>query len=336
LTTTFVSRHAGAIDWAHEEGHLSDDARVVTDFDPETTAAGDIVIGTLPAQLAARICERGGRYRHITLDLTPGLRGKELSAEEMRACDARLEEFFIQRSTVALAKARKITHLCLVSDQSLQNLLPTRIQAYMPNRCILLVSAEMRHKGAHKRLHHALEQAGCKRIETVEDAPDHNIGEIVTWGNRVIARLRAENPDHRYILNLTGGNKLMTVGLLQALRRWCEAIYCDTANDRLEILHPPGKGVVPLAPDLINVKLYLAAQGFAIRNEVPDGIQLDRRRDLTVWLAHNAGRLQDFIRQLNGAAAYYEPGNKTSNPNLPAPKGVGAIRCHPPWRSRTS
>ena len=62
MTTTFVSRHQGAIDWANQEGLLPEDSRIVTDYDPESAQAGEIVIGTLPAQLAARICERGARY----------------------------------------------------------------------------------------------------------------------------------------------------------------------------------------------------------------------------------------------------------------------------------
>jgi putative CRISPR-associated protein (TIGR02620 family) len=319
LTTTFVSRHSGAIEWIREERYLPEDASIVTDYDPETTAPGDLVIGTLPAQLAARVCERGGRYQHLTLDLTPELRGKELSAADMRACNARLEEFFIQRSTVQASKTRKITHLCLVSDQSLQNLLPTRSAEIKPDRCVLLVSAEMKRKSADKRLHHALTTAGCPRVETADDAPDHDLQTIIAWATRLIARLRAETPDHRFILNLTGGNKLMSLGLLQALRPWCEAVYCDTANDRLEFLHPPGRDAIRLAPDLLNVKLYLAAQGFSVRDEKIDGVLLDRRRETTVWLAHNASNMQEFIRQLNGAARYHDPKNRDArSPNLPA------------------
>ena len=78
MSTTFVTRHQGAVTWAREEGLLGEDTRIVADYDPETAQPGEIVIGTLPAQLAARICERGGRYRHLTLELRPELRGKEL------------------------------------------------------------------------------------------------------------------------------------------------------------------------------------------------------------------------------------------------------------------
>lgn len=322
MTTTFVTRHQGAIDWAREEGLLEEDSRIAADYDPETAQPGEIVIGTLPAQLAARICERGGRYQHLTLDLGPELRGKELSAAEMRTCNARVEEFFIQRASAMPARSRKLTHLCIVSDQSLQNLLPTRVEDMAPDRCVLLVSTEMKRKGAEKRLRHALAQSGLKQIDLIDDAPDHDVATIIAWGNRLIARLRAEHPDHRFILNLTGGNKLMSIGLLQALRPWCEAIYCDTANDSLETIHPPGKGAVALAPDLLNVKLYLAAQGFSVRDEPRDGMALDKRRGITQWLAGNARPLEDFIRKLNGAAAYYEPNNKASqSPNLAPPRG---------------
>jgi CRISPR-associated protein Csx16 len=44
------------------------------------------------------VCRRGARYRHLALDLTPGLRGIELSAEQMQQCRARLEEFIVTKA----------------------------------------------------------------------------------------------------------------------------------------------------------------------------------------------------------------------------------------------
>jgi putative CRISPR-associated protein (TIGR02620 family) len=312
MTTTLVSRHYGAIDWAREEGLLPEGAIIVSDFDPETAAPGDLVIGTLPAQLAARICERGARYQHLTLDLTPELRGKELSASEMRNCNARLEEFHIQRSSVSTGKTRSIIQLCLVSDQTLQNLIPARLEAYQPDHLYLLQSATMQKKGADQRLKHALELAGCKKIETINDCPDHDLPQIIAWGSALIRRLCSKHPQGRFIFNLTGGNKLMSIGLLQALRPWCEAIYCDTEHDRLEIIHPLGRPAIALPPDLVNVKGYLAAQGFVTRPAEHDGPTLDKRRATTLWLAENAADLGEFIRKLNGAAAYWDPKNKES------------------------
>ena len=145
---------------------------------------------------------------------------------------------------------------------------------------------------------------------------------IITWANQLIERLHNGQPDHRFILNLTGGNKLMSIGLLQALRPWYEAVYCDTANDNLEFLHPPSKSAVPLAPDLLNVKLYLAAQGFSVRDAQRDGLALDKRSAITVWLANNVRLLENFVRNLNAAAGYYDPKDKSrQNPLLPPARG---------------
>lgn len=312
----FVARHQGAIDWAGEEGLLPGDAHISSDFDPQGIAPGDLVIGTLPAQLAASICERGGRYQHLSLDLTPELRGKELSAADMRVCNARLEELFIQRSIVLPGKTRSTLHLCIVSDQTLQNLIPTRLEQYQPERIVLLQSAAMKRKGAGERLKQALEIAGSKKIDLLDDCPDHDQPQIIAWGSALIRRLRNEHPQGRFILNLTGGNKLMSSGLLQALRPWCEAIYCDTEHDCLEILHPPGKTAIALPSDLVNVKVYLAAQGFVARDPDYDGAMLDKRRAVTCWLAENASALKDFIGNLNAAAAYWEPNNRDTSPNL--------------------
>ncbi|WP_295542560.1 CRISPR-associated protein Csx16 [uncultured Thiohalocapsa sp.] len=95
MTTYFVSRHPGAHDWAAEEGLVVD--AVVAHLDPETVTSGDRVIGSLPVNLAADVCARGARYLHLSLTLPAALRGRELDADQMRACGARIEEYRIER-----------------------------------------------------------------------------------------------------------------------------------------------------------------------------------------------------------------------------------------------
>ena len=95
MTTFFVSRHPGAADWAREQGLAVD--RAVAHLDPAQVQAGDVVVGTLPVNLAAEVCARGGRYLHLSLDLPAEWRGRELGAADMRACGARLEEYRVQR-----------------------------------------------------------------------------------------------------------------------------------------------------------------------------------------------------------------------------------------------
>lgn len=89
----FISRHAGAHEWAQRKGF---DAKVVSHFDTKVVEKGDLVIGTLPVHLAADVCQRGGRYFHLVLELGPEDRGKELSADRMEELGATVQEFVIK------------------------------------------------------------------------------------------------------------------------------------------------------------------------------------------------------------------------------------------------
>ena len=91
MTIYFISRHPGACEWAAGEGIAVD--RVLAHFDPDGVQPGDVVLGTLPIHLVARVCARGGRYLHLSLEIPPEWRGRELSAADLRACGARLEAY---------------------------------------------------------------------------------------------------------------------------------------------------------------------------------------------------------------------------------------------------
>ncbi|MBF0154079.1 MAG: CRISPR-associated protein Csx16 [Magnetococcales bacterium] len=93
MTIYFVTRHPGAMDWANGQG-FSVDVQLAH-LEPESVQTGDCVIGSLPVNLAARICQRGGRYVHLSLELPFVLRGCELTAAEMTAFGAKLEGFSI-------------------------------------------------------------------------------------------------------------------------------------------------------------------------------------------------------------------------------------------------
>ncbi len=95
MTTYLVSRHRGAWAWAAEEGIPID--RVVEHLDPSAIQPGDCVVGTLPINLAAAVCERGGRYFHLALNLTRESRGRELTPERMRTYGASIEEYRVVR-----------------------------------------------------------------------------------------------------------------------------------------------------------------------------------------------------------------------------------------------
>ena len=93
MTTWFISRHAGALEWAGRRGIQA--ARQQAHLDLSHVNAGDIVIGTLPVHLAAAVCSKQARYFHLSLDLSEAERGKELSASDMEACGAHIAEYIV-------------------------------------------------------------------------------------------------------------------------------------------------------------------------------------------------------------------------------------------------
>ena len=100
MTTWFVSRHPGANVWAQEQGLHID--QYVSHLDATQIQPGDTVIGTLPVHLAAAVCSQGARFLNVSLDLPVQWRGRELSANELRQCKARLECFDVRTNAVPL------------------------------------------------------------------------------------------------------------------------------------------------------------------------------------------------------------------------------------------
>lgn len=96
MTTWFVSRHPGAKEWATRQSIDID--RAVTHLNLDEVRPGDRVIGTLPVNLAEKICALGASYLHLSLELPAELRGKELSASEMEQYNAHLTQYYITQT----------------------------------------------------------------------------------------------------------------------------------------------------------------------------------------------------------------------------------------------
>lgn len=96
MTTYFITRHLGALDWAkinevHFDIHLSHLA------DLSGLNSGDVVIGILPMHMVAELNLMGIRYVHLSLNVPVYLRGQELTAFDLLQCNAKLEIYEVVR-----------------------------------------------------------------------------------------------------------------------------------------------------------------------------------------------------------------------------------------------
>ncbi len=92
MTTYFITRHTGALDWARRKGI---EAERHAHLDIEIICEGDRVIGTLPVHIAAEICARGAQYLHLSMNIPEQARGRELSVDEMEQFGACLVRYII-------------------------------------------------------------------------------------------------------------------------------------------------------------------------------------------------------------------------------------------------
>lgn len=96
MTTYFVSRHTGAIEWIKQQPQWQ-----IDEFTPHLNTAqiqaGDVVLGTLPLHLAAEVCGRGAKFYFLMLPQELVERGNEHSVVAMSAAGATLQRFEVKK-----------------------------------------------------------------------------------------------------------------------------------------------------------------------------------------------------------------------------------------------
>lgn len=193
-------------------------------------------------------------------------------------------------------------HLCVVSGQVLPNLIPVLQEG--PNQVILLSSDKMR-----ERVEPLARPIRAQGIPvTIRDGlPDHGLEAIYEFVLRLQEDIARDHPGAEITLNVTGGNKLMALGLYNFCQDY-RVLYTDTDYRRIEILPGPGKGPdeIPME-NVLTVRAYLEAQGFQcrrIRSRSEDWLEkAAQRKGLVKRLAVKARDLGNFIGILNKSAA---------------------------------
>ena len=163
-------------------------------------------------------------------------------------------------------------HVVLVSDQVLQNLIPILMER--PAWVFLVLTEEMARRGADRRLTRQLRSAEAQIIRCGH-CPDTGFPQIQAFANQVAETVLNAGADTEIVLNATGGNKLMSLGFVEAFRGIASRIlYTDTAHRRIEYLSSAAQDASVPAPtpmsNVLDVPAYLRAQGFQFQRAVSD------------------------------------------------------------------
>lgn len=286
MTTWFVSRHQGAIEWARAAGVSVADGGVVSSLDVEQVKSGDLVVGTLPINLAAEVVRRGAHYEHLALDLPNEARGLELSADDMRRYGARLEHYRIELLGQAQHRSEwagdtDYVMMVIASAQTLPNVLPILARDSFPKKLFIVVSNSDFAKQAAQTIANiaAMLEIPVAYLEGVPTAP---LSEVQAFAEEAVKTIRQEHPAARIVLNATGGTKIMSNGFARAVGVAAEIIYCDTENDCIEYFAPQGRKPDTLQPDLTDLQTYLLAKGIEITecaSSSPEWMETARKRE---------------------------------------------------------
>ena len=208
-----------------------------------------------------------------------------------------------------------VIHIGLVS----QNLAPNVIPALMmrPERFLMLVSEEMKDNANH--LKRILENNGIAVTHYPKTLPNHDYAELLDFALGVLTETEAQASS--LVMNVTGGNKLMSLAFVEAFRATEQAdiIYVDTANQAIEFLGQPPKKPQPLS-SVVSIDTCLALHQRKLRQVVSsEQAWLDTaqsRKALVKKMAHPDNHYVQVAGIINYAASGARPepqrGNKAA------------------------
>jgi len=192
-------------------------------------------------------------------------------------------------------------HVCLVSDQTIPNILG--IYYFKPDIVIFVTTKEMEKKGKTKAIIDTLKMLKLdyekrhKRIEVIEDS--------IIDCHRKIDEAIMEFHDPEFSVNLTNGTKIMSIATYDFFKDYGSKMIYIPINKN-EFITPFPKKVHSRSETLdlrLSVNQYLSAYGLKVSN-VAKLERYDRealeRRDLSSWIAVNYIKIKNILVVLGG------------------------------------
>ena len=195
----------------------------------------------------------------------------------------------------------KSIHVCLVSDQTIPNILT--IHEHRPAELLFITTAAMEKKMKVEATLSCLQSLGLTwddgrihRVTVQEDSLLDSHRKLDEW---VTGRESSE-----FVVNLTGGTKIMSIAAYEFFKEYGAIMryiplhkneYLSTFPKRL------GNAAVPL-PLRLGVKHYLLAYGLTITNEKSvrtAASEAVSRRELTAWIVTEYGNIKPLLERFS-------------------------------------
>jgi hypothetical protein len=190
-------------------------------------------------------------------------------------------------------------HVCLISDQTIPNILS--IWKFQPDFILFISTSQMEDKN---KTHSIIET-----LKILDSKYDNVPFETITVDSNSISDCRRKLVDwlhgkeeNKFVVNVTGGTKIMSLSAFEVFKEYqSEIIYLPFPKNEYSIIFPKKSDTALKPIELrLNVKQYLSAYGLKIFNEeklVDKKQKAFERAELSAWIVKNYKNLLNLLER---------------------------------------
>lgn len=191
-------------------------------------------------------------------------------------------------------------HVCLVSDQTVPNILS--IHHFKPDKLLFITTSEMEVKNKTQHILLALEHVGLDYknkyhlVKVQEDSILDCKKKIDEW--------ISGREDATFTVNLTCGTKIMSIAVYECFKDYgSKMIYIPVGRNDFIMTFPKklSHEVIPLSLRL-SVTDYLAAYGLRVTNtkKLPENhADASQRKELSEWIIKNYSNIKGLLERMS-------------------------------------
>lgn len=189
----------------------------------------------------------------------------------------------------------KHTHVCLVSDQTIPNILG--ISDLQPDKLVFISTAKMEEKRVAQSI------LSCLNLHGLDYGNRHQIV-VVNQDSfdsceKALKQLAEQYKEDTISVNLTCGTKVMSMAAFSVFRGVARLIYTPIPrNEFIEIDESPETEPVHPLPLRLNIRSYLTAYGVRISNMQEAQVLKERAkrgRELSGWIVENYADVENLL-----------------------------------------